>query len=293
MAKLIVGCGYLGSRVARLWRDAGHTVFVVTRKAERARDFARQGFQPIVGDVLRAETLAALPAARSVLFAVGRDRASDVPLHELYAEGLRTLLEALPGDPEKIIYVSSTGVYAQSQGEIVDEDSRTEPRRAGGRAALAAERVLAGHRLASRGIVLRMAGIYGPGRIPLAGEIRSGVPIAAPPRGWLNLIHVDDAAAAVIVADERATPPCTFNVCDGHPVERRAYYEELARLLGAPPPSFVDVPCDAPAASRAESSKRVSSARLLGDLRLRLACPSYREGLAAVVAADGLGAAGV
>jgi nucleoside-diphosphate-sugar epimerase len=163
---------------------------------------------------------------------------------------------------------------------------KSSPVREGGRAALAAERVLAAHRLAARGIALRMAGIYGPGRIPLADEIRRGASIAAPEHGWLNLIHVDDAAAAVVAADKRAAPPRTLIVSDGHPVERRAYYEELARLLGAPPPSFAASAPGSPAASRAESSKRVSNARLVAQLGLRLRYPTYREGLAAVVAAE-------
>ncbi|MEX0977601.1 MAG: NAD-dependent epimerase/dehydratase family protein, partial [Pirellulales bacterium] len=197
MRKLIVGCGYLGSRVARLWRDAGHEVFVVTRSAERARALAADGYRPIVADVLRPQTLAGLPAAETVLYAVGHDRASSGSIHDSYAGGLQSVLDALESEPEKIIYISSTGVYAQARGETVDEDSATEPVREGGRASLAAERVLSAHCLGRRGVVLRLAGLYGPGRIPLAGEISSGRPIAAPENGWLNLIHVDDAAAAV------------------------------------------------------------------------------------------------
>ncbi|MEX0678509.1 MAG: SDR family oxidoreductase [Pirellulales bacterium] len=286
MSKLIVGCGYLGSRVARRWRNAGHEVFVVTRDAEHARRFAEERYQPIVADVLRPASLAHLPAADTVLYAVGYDRGSGVSIHEVYASGLRSVLDALPGEPARIIYTSSTGVYGQSQGETVDEESTTAPTREGGRACLAAERALAAHRLGHRGVVLRMAGLYGPGRIPLAGEIRRVRPIAAPQNGSLNLIHVDDAASAVLAADERAVPPRTYVVSDGHPVERRRYYEELARLLGAPSPCFATSPVDSPASARAASDKRVDNARMLGELRVRLAHPSYREGLAAIVAAQ-------
>jgi nucleoside-diphosphate-sugar epimerase len=292
MSKLIVGCGYLGSRVARRWRAAGHEVFVVTRDAGHARRFSEQGYRPIVADVLKPESLAALPAADSVLYAVGYDRAAGVSMHDVYVGGLQSLLDALPGEPAKIIYISSTGVYGQSQGETVDEESATEPTRDGGRACLAAERTLAAHRFGPRGVVLRMAGLYGPGRIPLAGEIRAGRPIAAPRGGALNLIHVDDAAAAALAADERAVPPRTYLVSDGNPVERGRYYEEVARLLGAPLPTFAPVPADAPAAARAGSDKRINNARLLGELGVRLAYPSYREGLAAIVAAGNSTSAG-
>jgi nucleoside-diphosphate-sugar epimerase len=286
MSKLIVGCGYLGARVARLWRDCGHEVFVVTRHSERARKFAADGYRPLVADVLRPESLAGLPAAETVLYAVGYDRAAGISMEQAFAGGVQAVLDALWGQPDKIIYTSSTGVYGQSQGETVDELSATVPVRDGGRASLAAERALAAHRLANRGIVLRLAGLYGPGRIPLSAEIQGGRPIAAPSHGLLNLIHVDDAAAAVVAADERATPPRTYVIADGQAVERRAYYEELARLLGAPPPVFAPPPPDAPGGRRAESSKRVAVARMLGELGVHLKYPTYREGLAAIIAAE-------
>jgi nucleoside-diphosphate-sugar epimerase len=128
-----------------------------------------------------------------------------------------------------------------------------------------------------------MAGLYGPGRIPNADGLRRGEPISAPDRGFLNLIHVDDAAAAVLAAEMRGRPPRTYLISDGHPVERRVYYEELARLLAAPAPRFASPPADAPATARAASDKRVKNERMAAELKIPLAFPSYREGLAAIV----------
>ncbi len=286
MSKLIFGCGYLGSRVARRWRDAGEQVFVVTRDSQHAREFAKQGCTPIVADVVREQSLVHLPAAETVLYAVGYDRRAGVSMHEVFASGLESVLDALPAETGKFIYISSTGVHAQSQGEWVDEDSPCDPRRHGGLACLAAERILAAHRLGSRGIILRLAGLYGPGRIPNAAEIRLHQPVAAPEQGYLNLIFVDDAASVVLAADQRANPPRTYLVSDGHPVQRRAYYEALARLLGAPPPKFAPPSPHAPASVRAASDKRVCNARMLAELGVTLAYPSYREGLAAIVAEE-------
>ncbi|MBI3838316.1 MAG: NAD-dependent epimerase/dehydratase family protein [Planctomycetia bacterium] len=286
MSKLIFGCGYLGRRVADRWRDAGDQVFVVTRDSDHARSFAKQGYTPIIADVVRPRSLVNLPAAETVLYAVGYDRHAGVSIHEVFASGLESVLDALPAGIGKLIYISSTGVYAQSQGEWVDEDSPCQPERNGGLACLAAERVLAAHRLGSRGIVLRLAGLYGAGRIPNAAEIRLNQPIAAPQHRYLNLIHVDDAASVVLAAAERAKPPRTYVVSDGHPVQRRAYYEELARLLGAPPPKFAPPPPDAPASVRAASDKRARSARMLAELGVTLQYPSYHEGLAAIVATE-------
>ena len=286
MSKLIFGCGYLGRRVARRWREAGEEVFVVTRSDERARGFAEEGYHPIVADVLRQPSLAQLPAADTVLYAVGFDRGAGVSMHEVFVAGLKAVLDALPAETGKFIYISSTGVYGQAHGESVDEDSPCQPVREGGRACLEAEQALAAHAFGSQAIILRMAGLYGPGRIPNGAEIRRNQPIATPERGFLNLIHGDDAASAVVAAAERATPPRTFVVSDGCPVERREYFAELARLLHAAPPRFMPPPADSPAAVRSAADKRVKNDRMLTELGVRPAFPSYREGLKAIVAAE-------
>ncbi len=284
MTKLIFGCGYLGSRVALRWRDAGEPVHVVTRSAERAKLLHSEGFFPLVADVTEPTTLASLPQAETVLFAVGMDRASGRSVREVYVEGLRQVLDALPEGVERFIYVSSTGVYGPHAGDWVDEESPCEPLRETGRACLEAERVLEQHRLGERAVVLRLAGIYGPGRIPLAGKLQAGEPIPAPADGFLNLIHVDDAAEVVLAAEQHAQPPRRYCVADGHPAVRREYYAELARLLGAPPPRFSEPAADSPAAQRAAADKRVASTRMLAELRVKLRFPTYREGLAAIVA---------
>lgn len=281
MHALVFGCGYLGSRVARRWRDAGHLVWVVTRRAERAGELAAAGLRPIVADVTRRESLAALPTADVVLYSVGRDRSSGQSLHEVYSEGLTHVLAALRENVGRLVYTSSTGVYGQSDGESVDEDSPCQPRREGGRACLAAERVLAAHELGARAIVLRLAGLYGPGRLPYAAQLRAGEPIAASGEGWLNLVHVDDAAEAVLAAAERVVPPRVLLVSDGQPVRRRDYFAELARLCGGPPPRLVDAPAGSHRAARELGNKRIDPTRSLRELGLTLRYPSYREGLAA------------
>lgn len=284
MKKLIFGCGYLGSRVARLWLEQGQTVHAVTRDEGRAAEFRAGGIQPFVGDITTPSSLAGLPAAETVLFAVGFDRSSGRSIHDVYVAGLEAALAALPPTVERFLYISSTGVYAQRDGAWVDEASPCRPTRDGGRACLAAEQVLQAHPLGARAVILRMAGIYGPDRIPRARDIAQGTPLTSPAEGYLNLIHVEDAAGVVLQAEARARPPRLYLVSDGHPVVRRDYYQQLARLLGAPPPSFTTPSADSPAAARAESSKRISNARLVRELAPTFRYPSYREGLAAITA---------
>jgi len=286
MPKLIIGCGYLGYRVAQRWLDAGESVTALTRSVARADELRRDGITPIVGDVTRPDTLADLPQADTVLIAVGYDRRAAPSIEDVYVEGLRNLLSALSPSVERVIYISSTGVYGQNNGGWVDEQSPCEPLRAGGRACLAAETLLGSHPLGQKSVVLRLAGIYGPGRVPRQREITGGDAIDAPQEGHVNLIHVDDAARIVLLAESSATPPALYTVSDGQSVNRGDYYREVARLLDAPAPTFVTPPPDSPAALRAVSDKRISNRRLMADLSPTLQYPSYREGLAAILAAE-------
>src|SRR5262245_43756932 len=197
MANLIFGCGYLGQRVARLWLAGGETVFAVTRTDQRAGQLAEAGIKPIVANLL-GQAKPQLPAEiRTVLFAVGHGRDSRQSIRDVYVRGLATVLDWLPASVERLIYVSSTGVYGQSDGQVVDEDTTCNPLREGGRACLEAEQLLQGNRFGPRAIILRLAGLYGPGRIPRSADLIAGQPIDAPSQGWLNLIHVGDAAQIV------------------------------------------------------------------------------------------------
>jgi nucleoside-diphosphate-sugar epimerase len=283
MAKLILGCGYLGRRVARLWRDRGETVYAVTRSPDRGRELAAEGVLPIIAS-LASTTETILPqGVRTVLFAVGYDRSSGATIQDVYAGGLARVLGWLPNSVARFLYVSSTGVYGHVGGLQVDENSPCLPTRDGGKACLAAEQLLQSSRFAPQAIILRLAGLYGPGRIPRAADLLAGKPIDAPASGWLNLIHVDDAARIVLLAEEFAQPPRTYVVSDGHPVLRQAYYTELARLLNAPAPRFTAPPPESSAALRASSDKRIDPRRLFEELRPQLQYPNYQTGLARIV----------
>ena len=284
MTKLIFGCGYLGERVARKWREAGHTVAVVTRSDRRANAFRQAGYEAIVADITQPETLTRLPVAESVLFTVGFDRASKNSIQQVYADGMSNVLTALPTETGRLIYISTTGVYGPADGGWVDEATVPDPRREGGQASLDAERRIAAHPLGERSVILRLAGIYGPGRVPYIRELRVGEPIPARTSGWLNLIHVEDAAAVVVAAAEAPLGESSlYCVTDGVPVERGEYYSEVARQISAPPPRFVEPDPNSPRSARAEANRRISNARMVESLRVTLTFPDYRVGLADAV----------
>ena len=286
MAKLICGCGYLGLRVAERWLEAGEQVFAVTRSSRRAEELKGRGLSPLLADVTDPATLADLPAASTLLYAVGFDRSAGKPMQEVYVGGLGNVLDAISPETQKIIYISSTSVYSQTGGVWVDEGSPCEPQRDNGQVCLSAEQTLEEHRQGPKAITLRLAGLYGPGRIPRRAALLAGEAIPAPSEGYLNLIHVDDAARVVLAAEERARPPRLYLVSDGHPPSRAEYYAELARLAGGPPPRYAPPEPGSPAALRAESNKRIGNRRMLEELGVELEYPTYREGLAAIVAGE-------
>ncbi|MGI9458065.1 MAG: SDR family oxidoreductase [Aeoliella sp.] len=286
MKTLIFGCGYLGSRVAHLWRQTGDDVAAVTRSEKRAAEFTDNGWRATVADISNPASLVSLPEVDTVLIAVGYDRSSDQSIEKVYAGGARNVLAALSGSVRRLIYISSTGVYGDAAGAWIDEQTLPEPDRAGGAASLAAEEAIRASNFADRSVILRLAGIYGPDRLPYLEQLKAGEPIEAQQSGHLNLIHVDDAARIVhrvAAPNFNVDLPLTYCVSDGNPVVRAEFYQEVARRLGAPPPRFVQPPSDSPRAARAVSDKLVSNRRLLEELPIELRYPSYREGLADVL----------
>ena len=234
---LIFGCGFLGSRVARQWRERGGTVAAVTRSAEKAEQLTAQGIEPVLADLMRPETLTALPQVARVLYCVGSDRSSPWSKESLYRDGLTHVLDALQGNFDRFVYVSSSSVYGQDDGSWVDETSPTEPTTDGGRICLAAEQRL--RERVEHATILRMSGLYGPDRLlARIDQLRAGEPLGGNPEAWLNLIHGEDAARACVAALTLPSPGPLYLVSDDRPLSRREYFTALAMHVGAPPPQF-------------------------------------------------------
>ena len=278
---MILGCGYLGRRIARMAIRDGNTVWATTRQSQKQREFASEGIQPIVADWTDRRTLTALPVVKHVVICVSYDRRSSHNRYESQVGGLRNLLQAI-SPATKICYISTTGVYHQQGGSWVDEASPTRPSREGGRARLMAESLLNQMRPKSPWTILRLSGIYGPGRIPRAADVIAGRPIASPQHGFLNLIHVDDAAEAVC-STLRNNTQRLYVVSDDQPVVRSQFYEEIARQTGSQGPQFVTPATGSPVMMRSESNKRVWNRRMKSDLVSKLQFQSYRHGLADIL----------
>lgn len=291
---LICGCGYVGLEAGRQLRAAGHTVFGLRRTAASASELLAAGLTPLLGDLTRAEDLRRLPGPFDwIVNCVSPTRGDVAAYRETYLAGARQL-RAWLGErgPSRLVYTGSTGVYGQTDGGWVDEHSPAEPGTETGNVLLETERTFLAPATAPpvEAIVLRVAGIYGPGRTRVAREILDGT---ARPDGdgarWRNLIHRDDVARAIVAALAQGQPGQIYNAADNEPVTQREFLAWFAERLGRPLPSPADVdkPVDR---KRGLTNKRVSNRRLREELGWAPAFPSFREGYAAAVAAVGAGA---
>ncbi|MFL5246010.1 MAG: SDR family oxidoreductase [Gemmataceae bacterium] len=280
MDKLIIGCGYLGMRTAKLWLAQGHGVFATTRSHSKAAELRQIGIKPIVCDILDSGNLGPFPTVETAVHCIALDRNSGASMHDLYVGGLDNVLAVLPR-PRRFLYVSSTSVYGQTGGEEVDEHAFTLPLEEAGKIVLEAEAIL--REKFAEAVLLRFSGIYGPGRLLRRHTLEQGEAIVGDPDKWLNLIHVEDGAAAVLAAEAHAQAWEVYNIADDNPVRRREFYDCLARMLGAQPPAFVLPSPDAPFPSHERANRRIVNRRLHEDLKMVLRYPSYRAGLPASI----------
>jgi len=251
-----------------------------TRSSDRAAAYLDSGLHPFVLDTTEPATVEQLQVHEfdTVVVAVGMDRKRYDSVHDVYVVGLENVLQNLNDKVGQLIYVSSTGVYGDFGGEWVDENSPTEPQRDGGKACLAAEKLLQKSRFADRSTILRMAGLYGNERVPTKSAVESKQWSKLSATGYLNLIHVDDAVGAVCAVTDQAFLGETFLVADSNPTLRREYYQYLADMyeLGSIP--WGEATPDPN--SRGSSSKRIRNRKLLERTGLELKHPDFRSGVA-------------
>lgn len=257
---LIAGCGYLGTALGLRLAAEGCTVWGLRRHPGSLPP----DLHPVEADLTLPESLRALPRGIDVVFytaaAPGR---TDAAYRAAYVDGLAHLLEALQQQrqrPRRIFLTSSTGVYAQCHGEWVDEASPTEPTHFSGRRLLEGEHLLQASPFAAT--VVRLAGIYGPGRTRLIDSVRQGTAVA--PAGapvYVNLIHRDDCVGALYRLMRLASPAPLYLGVDHHPVDKGMLLRWLAARLGVPSPQLEAAP-DA-MRQQARSNKRCRNARLV------------------------------
>jgi nucleoside-diphosphate-sugar epimerase len=249
---LVVGCGYIGLPVARRLYADGFRVLGV--KASYSATVTTEKFPVCVaniGDAGSLETIRSRGPFDLVIHCASSGRGGPEQYRQVFYSGMLNLLKL----GAHVMMCSSTSVYAQREGEWVDENSEATPSRETGKILRESEELL----LSYQGTVARLAGIYGPDRhVLLSKLLRGEATIEEYGDRVLNMIHRDDAVAALVFLAKRGVPGI-FNVVDDEPVTQRAWYEWTCNQLGLPfPPS---VPKDLNR-KRGWTSKRVSNAKL-------------------------------
>jgi nucleoside-diphosphate-sugar epimerase len=284
---LIIGCGYLGERLGTRLGRAGEPVYGTVRSQARAAGIAAQGVQPLIADVLDPASLRGLPTADRLFYCVGFDRSVGASMRAVYVDGLVNLLESLPTAVTRLVYASSTGVYGQTDGEWIDEETPPHPRTESGKVCLEAEERLRAWTEARQGaidsVILRFAGLYGPGRVVRRALVERGEPIPGDPSKLFNLIQIEDAARVAVAALSARAPDPLYLVSDDRPVTRLEYYSLLATLLNAPAPTFAPPQPGGPEESRDSTSKRVANHRIKTLLGAALTYPDITTGLPAAI----------
>lgn len=284
MRVLIVGCGYVGRQVGAELGRAGHQVYGVRRNPAGNADLAAVGIEPVNADFTIPGALDRVPDPFDwVVLCAGASGNGVGEYRRVYLDGARNLATWLQDRPiRKLVYTSSTGVYGQTDGSVVDENSIAAPGTPVGEVLLDAEQVLlaAARSGAVPAVVLRVAGIYGPDRGYwlkqfLAGEAR----IEGTGQRVLNMIHRDDVSGAVIAALERGGAGEVYNAVDDEPVTQTTLLHWLAEALGqSVPPSVAEEAVLRH--RRGITSKRVLNRKLREATWWTPRFPTFREGFA-------------
>jgi len=281
---LIVGCGYTGRRIASKLRARGDRIRAWVRTSESARALEEAGIPATVVDLDRRPLPQGPQAGERVFYLApppGSGTTDPRMTHFLEACGRS-------GQPARILYFSTTGVYGDCHGDWVDESRPANPGVDRARRRWDAEQQLRAWHEATSGalVVLRVAGIYGPGRLPL-DRLRKRLPLVREQEApFTNRIHVDDLVEAAIAAMDSASDDALFNACDGHPSTMNDYFDRLADLAGLERAPVVPLAEAADALSPGmmsymQESRRLSNRRLVEALGLTLNYPTLADGLPA------------
>ena len=254
---LIAGCGYVGEATADLFHSAGWNVEGWVHSQDSAARLSAKPYRVGLVDISQRDEIAEQTEAFDAVIHCASSRGGDAEAYrQIYLNGARHLLENFR--KAKILFTSSTSVYAQRDGSWVTEESETKPLRETSRILLEAEKLI----LEKRGIVVRLAGIYGPQRSALLSKFLNGTATIDPQSDrFVNQVHRDDIALALFLLLNREAQESLqiYNVVDDQPILQSECYRWLAQRLNRPLPPIRK--SEQPR-KRGDTNKRVSNAKL-------------------------------
>lgn len=285
---LIVGCGHVGKRVATMAMEVGARVTALVRSEEKRATLEGIGIATVSGNLDQPDSLRNLPTGGATVVYL-----APPPGGGFSDPRMRNFLAAIaPGEePEKVVYISTSGVYGDCAGRWVTEQTPVHPQTSRGRRRLDAETALiewAGQR-AVAAVILRVTGIYGPEYTPMV-RLQSGHPILkAEDAPFTNRIHADDLATVCLAATAKGEGGDVFNVCDGHPATMTEYFVALADAFGLPRPPQVSMAearevMSPTMLSYLTESRRMENGKMLSKLGVTLRYPDLQSALPDLVA---------
>lgn len=284
MTVLIAGCGDLGTDAGLRFAAAGHRVIGWRRSPEKLPAQLEGAAVDLTGPLPEIPT-----DTEIVVMATAAAERTEAAYRSSYVDALANLLDAMERDgvrPRRVLFVSSTAVYGENDGGEVDETTPARPSSATGKILREAEVLL--HARLPSAIVLRLGGIYGPGRTRLIDQVRQGTAVIPDPPRLTNRIHRDDAAAAIVhLTTVAEAPEPLYLGVDSEPAELGEVLRFLAAELGVPEPNAGAAAASGRASNARGGDKRCSNSRLLAT-GFRFRFPSYREGYRAVLAGEGV-----
>lgn len=283
---LVVGYGDIGQRVAALALAEGRAVSALVRSAEKAGALASSRIHPILGDLDDPATPVRdlHPAGMTILYTVPPPGGGE---HDLRLRVFLGSIEA-GSEPAQVVYLSTTGVYGDQQGAVVSEETPVKVETGRARRRLDAEKLLLawGRDRKVKIVILRVAGIYGPNRLPL-NRIREGAPVLRSAESpFSNRIHADDLARLCLAAAEKGGDGEVINICDGTTSTMTDYFDAVADAFALPRPPQVTMAearvCMPPLLlSYFSESRRIDNRRMRERLGVDLLYPDLASGLAA------------
>ena len=279
---LIIGCGDIGRRIAHIAQRKGERVSALVRTTRSRTELQKLGIDVIRTDLDSGIEALDVDGVRVVYLA---------PPPRTGAEDwrMRHLLQALTGSPEVFLYLSTTGVYGDCNGEWVDETRPVAPRADRARRRVDAEQQLssAATRHGWRYVIMRVAGIYGAQRLPLQ-RIKERQPVLRVGQApFTNRIHEDDLAEITLGLLEKGGSGEIYNVTDGHPGTMSDYFSTVARYAGLPQPPEIDMrqaesEMSAGMMSYLRESRRISNRKMVDLLGAQLRYATLEDGLKAI-----------
>ncbi len=281
----IVGCGYVGMAVALRERERGAHVRALARSSASVGRLQAARIEAVAGDLDDPHSLQALRLAGACVYYFAPPPSTGIsdPRMDAFLEALRP-----HAPPARLVLISTTGVYGGCGGQWIDEQRPPNPQTDRARRRLAAERALQawGEEVGVPIMILRVAGIYGPERLPIE-RLQKGLPVLSERESpWSNRVHVDDLVSACLAAADCDHAGCLYNISDGHPTTMTDYFNRVADAVGLPRPLQVSLQ-QAKSALSAEmlsylsESRRLDNTRMRNELGVVLRYPTLIDGLAA------------